>query len=285
MNGLPEVPTTEISEMLAAYALGALESDERDFVARNLPRFPAWQNELDGYRVATAALAHATEPRDVPLRVRAAVLAEVDAIESNVPLKRYRKAAWNATLPPLELPEQLRAGGRNWKQTIPRVALITSMPATIVAIVFAMYTIIIHDQITDQQHEIAQFQQVQEDLAEVLAPQAATDRQVVDLIPSKDAPFARGSLFVDQGENAAMLVARDLPVLAAGEQFVVWVEAGVDSNEFARIGVLEPNATGTAQIVIDTPDLFERYSNVLVTREVDTDSVLPTGPSILSAGI
>ncbi len=283
MNGLPEVPTTEISEMLAAYALGALDQEEREFITRNLPRFPAWQKELDSYRIATTGLAHAAEPQDVPLRVRAALLSEVDAIESNVPLKHYRKAAWNATLPPLELPEPATPA-RNWKRTIPRIALITSMPATVVAIVFAMYTIIIHDQITEQQNEIAEFQQAQEQSAGVLVV-PPDNRQVIDLIASGDAPFARGSLFVDQGENAAMLVARDLPAINQDEQFVVWVQTGLDNNEFVKIGVLDPNETGTAQIVIDPPDLFERYSNVLVTREADPESNLPSGPSILTAGI
>lgn len=283
MNGLPEVPTTEISEMLAAYALGALEADERDFVARNLPRFPEWQKELDGYRLATTGLAYSVEPKNVPLRARAAVLAEVDAIESNVPLQRYRKAAWNATIPAAVLdpqpPEQ-----RNWKRAVPRVALITAMPATIVAIVFAMYTVIIHDQFTEQQNELAEFQQVRDESAEVLTS-PSNSRQVIDLVPSSDAPFARGSLFVDQAEDAAMLVARSLPTLTEGEQFVVWVQTGPDNHAYERIGVLEPNEAGTAQIIVDPPDLFDRYTNVLVTREADSDVSSPSGAQVLSAGI
>lgn len=269
--------------MLAAYALGALETEEREFISRNLPRFPEWQKELDSYRIATTGLAHAAEPQSVPLRVRAAILSEVDAIESNVPLKHYRKAAWNATLPPIKIPDP-QPEGRNWKRAIPRVALITSMPATIVAIVFAMYTIIIHDQITDQQNELAEFQQVQEESAEVFTS-PSNNRQVIDLVASNDAPFARGSLFVDQSENAAVLIARNLPVIDDAEQFVVWVQTGLDNTEYVRIGVLQPNDSGTAQIVIDPPDFFERYSNVLVTRESDGETNLPTGPSILSAGI
>ena len=279
MNGLPEVPTTEISEMLAAYALGALEPPERDFIARNLPRFPEWQRELDRYRTATTALAHAAEPLDVPLRARAAVLAEVDAIESNVPLKQYRKAAWNATLPPQVLYQESREQ-RNWKRAIPRVALVTAMPAMVVAIVFAMYTVVIHSQYTEQQNELAEFQQVRDESAEVLT----STRQVIDLIPSTSAPFSRGSLFVDQSENAAMLVARNLPVIPEEEQFVVWVQTGPDTDEFARIGVLEPNDAGTAQIIIDPPDLFNRYTDVLVTREAGEDSASPSGSLILSAG-
>jgi len=269
--------------MLAAYALGALEPDETDFIARNLPRYPAWQKELEGYRIATTGLAHDAEPQQVPLRARASILSRLDAIESNVPLKRHRKAAWNATLPPAELIERVEPA-RSWKQALPRIALVMSMPATVVAIVFAIYSVIIHDQITDQQNEIAEFQQVQEESAEVFTS-PSNDRQVIDLLPSNDAPFARGSLFVDQAENAAVLVARNLPELSEEEQFVVWVQTGVDNNEFARIGVLVPNEAGTAQIVIDPPDLFEQYSNVLVTRESDAEIATPSGPPILSAGI
>ncbi|CAN5548187.1 hypothetical protein BH23CHL2_BH23CHL2_22340 [soil metagenome] len=283
MNGLPEVPTTEISEMLVAYALGSLEPDERDFVARNLPRFPEWQKELDGYRLATIGLAYSVEPKNVPLRARAAILAEIDAIESNVPLQRYRKAAWNATIPAAVL-EQQPPEQRNWKRAVPRVALITAMPATIVAIVFAMYTVIIHNQFTEQQNELAEFQQVRDESAEVLTG-PSNNRQVIDLIPSSDAPFARGSLFVDQSENAAMLVARSLPALSENEQFVVWVQTSPDSREFARIGMLTPNDAGTAQIIVDPPDLFSRYTDVLVTRETDSDVSSPSGATILSAGI
>jgi hypothetical protein len=283
VNRLPEIPTTEISEMLAAYALDALEPDETDFIARNLPRFPAWQKELDGYRVATSGLAHEAELQQVPLRARAGILSRLDAIESNVPLKRHRKATWNATLPASEIVEPPRPS-RSWKQALPRIALVMSMPATVVAIVFAMYTVVIHDQIAEQQNEIAEFQQVQDESAEVFTS-PSNDRQVIDLLPSNDAPFARGSLFVDQTENAAVLIARSLPGLDSEEEFVVWVQTGVDNKEFARIGVLAPNEAGTAQIVIDPPDLFDRYTNVLVTRESDSEIATPTGPPILSAGI
>ena len=152
-------------------------------------------------------MAHDVDPQDVPLRARAAVLARVDAIESNVPLKRYRKATWIATLPPAEIEEQIQ-NRRSWKRAIPRIALFMSMPAMVVAIAFAMYSVIIHDQIADQHgRDSPNSSRSQEESIGVLTS-PSNDREVIDLIPSNDAPFARGSLFVDQTENAAMLVAR-----------------------------------------------------------------------------
>ncbi len=285
MNKLPEQPTPEISELLAGYALGALEPGERDFIERNLPRHPAWQEELDGYLFVSTALAYEPEPRDVPFRARASVLSRVDAIESDIPLDQHRKAAWNATLPASTLLAQSPGEQRNWRRAIPKVVLITSMPATIVAIVFAMYTVVIHNQFENQQSEFAEFQQAQDQSAEVLTGDS-TDRQVIDLIPSSDAPFARGSLFIDQAENAAVLVARNLPVISETEQYVVWVQTTTGGQEFAQIGILAPNDAGTAQLLIAPPDLFKHYMNVLVTREaVDQEVTIPTGPSILGGGI
>lgn len=284
MNRLPEEPTTEISEMLAGYALGALDPDERDFIQRNLPRHPAWQEELDGYLAVTAALAHMAEPQDVPLRARAAILAAVDAIESDIPLEQYRKAAWNATIPARALLDQQAPPPevRNWRRAIPKVALYTSMPATIVAIIFAMYTVVIHNQYADRQNEMAEFQQ---ESAQVLTGDSS-DRRVVDLSASSSAPLARGSLFIDRAENAAVLVARDLPPIGKDEQYVVWAQTTSGGHEFARIGVLTPNDAGTAQLIIDPPDLFERYATVLVTREPSGDDIAhPTGASILTGGI
>jgi hypothetical protein len=280
---LPEKPTTEISDLLAGYALGALEPDERDFIARNLPRHPAWQRELDGYRAVAEALAYAPEEREVPLRARAAVLAAVDAIESNIPLSRYRKVAWNATLPAVPVSNQPQAP-RNWRRTLPKVALVMSMPATLVAIVFAMYTVIIHNQYSDQQHELAKFQQAQDESAEVLTSDS-TSRQVVDLVASSEAPFARGNLFIDRSDNAAMLVARDLPPLEESLVYVVWVEIDGEAGEYAQIGVLQPNEAGTAQFVFEPSDAFDSYTNVLITRESTVNVVVPSGAEIMSGGI
>jgi hypothetical protein len=279
---LPDEPTTEISELLAGYALGALDPDERDFIARNLPRYPAWQEELDRYLAVSTALAHLPEPQPVPLRARAAVLSAVDALESDIPLEGYRKAAWNATIPARALLEQAPAEGRNWRRAIPKVALYTSMPAIIVAIVFAMYTVIIHNEYADRESEMAEFQR---ESAEVLTGDSH-DRQVIDLVASSDAPFARGSLFIDRAENAAVLVARDLPATSDDEQYVVWAQTSAGGEEFARIGALAPNDAGTAQLIIDPPDLFERYVTVLVTLEPAGDEVTrPSGSAILSGGI
>lgn len=281
MNRLPDVPTEEISNLLAGYALGALEPDERDFIARNLPRRPAWRSELETYREVANKLAYSSDAADVPIRVRAAVLAHIDAIESDIPLGS--NIGWNATLPAL-IPTEPQEPPGGWKRRLPRIALTMSVPATIVAIVFAMYTVIMHDQFSNQQDELAAYQQAQGDTVEVLTSDPQS-QQVIELLETRQAPLARGRLFIDYHANSAMLVARDLPPLAEGQGYVVWVVTNTVANEFARVGVLEVNQAGTGQLIINPPDAFDRYLTVTVTREDELDTYKPSGPEIMAANI
>lgn len=283
MNRLPDKPSSEISDLLAAYALNALEPHERDFVARNLPRRPEWRRELEEYEAVATALAHAPEEVDVPLRARARILAAVDAIESDVPLGDRPRVAWNAVLPSILDNTPTPEPKSRWS-VLPKVALATSMPATVVAIIFAMYTVIIHNRFSDQQSELAAYQQKQGETAEVLTSGPAS-REVIDLTVTRDAPLARGSLFIDKLENAAMLVARDLPALSDEEAYVVWVVTDGFGTEYGRIGELEPDESGTAQIVVAPPDDFEHYVRIVVTREESSDTAQPSGPEVMSAGI
>lgn len=281
MNRLPDVPTEEISDLLAGYALGALEPDERDFIARNLPRRPAWRRELETYREVANQLAYAPEAIDVPIRARAAVLAQIDAIESDIPIGS--NVAWNATLPALlSVEPQTQPGG--WPRRLPRIAMTVAVPAIVVAIIFAMYTVIMHDQFSEQQDELAAYQEVQGNTVEVLTSDSQSQR-VIELVETRQAPLARGRLFIDYHANSAMLVARDLPRLPDDQTYVVWMVIDTVANEFARVGVLEVNETGTGQLIINPPDAFDRYLTVTVTREDENDTHKPSGPEVMAASI
>jgi hypothetical protein len=281
VNRLPDVPTEEISDLLAGYALGALEPDERDFIARNLPRKPAWRRELETYREVANQLAYAPDATDVPLRARAAVLAHIDAIESGIPIGE--NAAWNATLPAL-LSADPPTPPAGWRRRLPRIAMTVAVPATVVAIVFAMYTVVMHGQFSEQQDELAAYQQAQGETVEVLTSDPQS-QQVIELVETRQAPLARGRLFIDYHANSAMLVARDLPPLPDDQTYVVWMVIDTVANEFARAGVLEVNESGTGQLIINPPDAFDRYLTVTVTRETGLDTYKPSGPEVMAANI
>lgn len=280
MNQLPEQPTDEISKLLAGFALKSVAPDEAAFIARQLPRKEAWRAELDGYRAVADTLPYLAEPQDVPLRIRAGLLASIDELESQVPQsvkarrEQLRAEAERATF----RPTPLRA---RW----PKIAMATALPATLVAIVFVMYTVIMQGRINDQETELASYAEEQRQAAEILTQPDDDLQQVTSLIVTNEAPLARGRIFIDAASNSGMLVARNLPQLAPGELYMVWLSLDRINGEFAGLGVLQIDELGAGQLILTPPDAFERYHTVTVTRETDPAVTRPTGPEVMSSGL
>lgn len=281
MNQLPEQPTDEISKLLAGFALKALAPDEAAFVARQLPRKADWRAELDEYRGVVNLLPYQAEPQDVPLRIRAGMLARIDEIESQVP--QSVKARRDQLLAEAE-----RASARTPMQRgrwLPKIAMATALPSTIVAIVFVMYTVIMQSRINDQETELASYAQEQRQAAEILTQSDAELQQVISLIVTNQAPLARGRLFIDAASNSGMLVARNLPQLGPDEVYMVWVAPDTANGELASLGLLQIDELGAGQLILTPPDAFERYLTISVTREAGPDVTRPSGPEVMSGGI
>ncbi len=274
MNHLPDKPTQEISELLSGYALGALEPDEMEFIRRNLPRRPEWQRELAEYQTVTDALPYFAEPKQVPVRVRARIIQEIDAIESANPL--------NPWVAPPQKPLDPRAKRQKiWAKRLPKVAWAAAIPVTIVLVVFAMYTVIMQNQINEQQGDIAIYQETQGGLVDVLTPLDGDSQRTVTLTESPNAPLARGTVLIDHQENTVAILLRDVPVPAEDEYYAVWVTMDVFVNEWVKIGTVDVDEFGRGVLVLDAPDALERYSNIFITRESSEDVSVPTGPDVL----
>ncbi len=259
----PEVPDDEIQDLLAGYALGTLEPDELQFIEHYLPQRPLWAAELEHYREVAIALSHAPDLQEVPLRVRAGMLAEVATGESS------------ANQP--EPPQPSR-----WRRRLAVASYAAAVPATIVAIVLVGYTVIMHDRIATKDDQLAQYQQAQGETVEVLAGNELMPI-VIEMRESNAAPLARGRLFVNRADNQAVLYARDLPQLDDGEFYTVWLGASSTSTAVMRIGTLTPTEQGSAQITVGPLVDLEHPNQVTITIESDADAAQPAGDIVLSA--
>jgi hypothetical protein len=277
VNQLPEQPTDEISNLLAGFALKSLAPDEAAFVARQLPRKEAWRDELDGYRAVAQTLPYMAEPQDVPVRIRAGILARIDEIESQVPesVKVRRARLREAATQPQ--PSRTRR--------LARIGLATALPATMVAIVFVMYTVIMQGRINDQQSELASYAAEQRQAAEILTQPDGDLQQVIQMVVTNAAPLSRGRLIIDAQSNSGLLAVRNMPQLAEDEVYVVWVVPDTVNREFASLGMLKIDELGAGQLILTPPDAFERYLNITITRETDPNVTHPTGPEVMSSGI
>lgn len=282
MNRLPDNPTDEISELLAGFALGALDREEHDFIARNLPRRPRWRQELAEYRRVATALAHVPEEQDVPLRARAAVLAEIAQLESSVPIgpQRTDSAPASTHTATDERPDTRRQG---WKRAVPRIALAGAMPVVVVAIVFALHTVIMQGQMTEQQNELAEFAQRQEDTIDVLLSETQAPT-MVELSATNEAPLARGRVFADPSQDSALLTVRFLPDLSDDQHYVVWIAGERNPPEYIRMGELKLGENDGGQITLAPTNLGQRVF-VFITRESAPDNDQPQGPVVMSGGL
>ena len=271
----PKDVTEEISELLAGYSLNALAPEDSDFIDRYLDERPAWQAELAGYERVSGLLAYANPPQQVPVRARAGILARIDAlaIES-------QEEARARSQPSIRVGERWR----RWKRSAPKLAWAAAVPSTILAIIFVMTSIVMQDRISEQQGQLAAFQQEQSKATDVLL--ADNSRQhVVELVQSSAAPLARGRLYIDQRNNTAMLVVRDMPQPDEGQVYMVWVLTSMINEEYAHLGTLEVDQFGRGQKILDPPDSFNRYLNVRITIEQSDDLGVPTGPEVMTGGI
>ena len=269
----PKDVTEDISELLAGYAVNALTPEESDFIDRYIEDRPAWQAELAGYERVSALLAYANPPQQVPVRARAGILARIDALAIESQEEAHARSQPGV---------RIRERWQRRKRSAPKLAWAAAVPSTIVAIIFVMTSIVMQDRISEQQGQLAAFQHEQSKANEVLT----NNRQhVVELVQSSAAPLARGRLYIDQRNNTAMLVVRDMPQPDDGQVYMVWVMTNTINEEYAKLGTLEVDQFGRGQKILDPPDNFNRYLNVRITIETTDDPGLPTGPEVMTGGI
>lgn len=271
----PQTVTEEISSLLAAYALDALSPEETAYIEYHLPNRPAWQEELAGYKRVAGLLPYASPQQQVPVRARAAILARIDALA----IEQQEEA-----LARVNRSQSLRSRLRRWPVTMPKVAWAAAVPATAIAIVFIITSLVMQERITEQEAELAAFQQEQSKVTDVLLADDS-GQQVVDLIQSSNAPLARGRLIINEDDNSAMLVVRDMPPPANGGVYVVWMLIGANHEEYARLGELTVDELGRGQKILDPPDAFSQYPFVRITIEPSADGGIPTGPEVMTGSI
>ena len=267
--------TEQIADLLAGYALNALSAEETAFVEEHLPDRPAWQWELASYQRISGSLAYAHEPQAVPVRSRAAILARIDALAIESQAEAIARANPSGTL---------RRRLQRARTHVPRVAWAAAVPATLVAVVLIMTSIVMQERISDQQDELAAYQQEQVKVNDLLLADDA-GQQVVDLVPSSVAPLARGRLLIDLQDQSAMLVVRDMPQPGEGDTYVVWMLIGTNHDEYAQLGEISVDDLGRGQKLIDPPNDFSVYPVVRITIEQDSDAGFPSGPEVMTGGI
>lgn len=111
-----------------------------------------------------------------------------------------------------------------------------------------------------------------------VARQQAPLELVLRSVQADAAPDATGRVLWARAEPQAFLVLSGLPPLAPDQTYQAWMR---DGNRIISLGLVQPQADGSAALVFDGALLAGRFDTVGVTVEPAGGSALPTSPPIV----
>jgi hypothetical protein len=262
-----------VRRLLAGYALGALEPDDMELVARHVQRCASCRAELAELESVAGLLAYSAPPMAVPVRARAGLLARLDSVGT----------ANSAQMVVLQKPDWTQRGGRVSILQMPRYAAFAAVPVVMVlAVVLVMGEII-----SDQKEELRTTQAEKNEVHRVLTSSGVDDpRFMTEFTTLPHAGGAAlGRLFLDREANTAMIVAKDMPDIGEDQHFIVWFRFHHDPQEYARAGVLQVDEQGRTQLTLEPVDPIMTYASLVITVESDPAAAAPTGPEVMIAGM
>lgn len=257
--------TDEITDLLVAYALGALEPEAMERVSRLLAERPDLRATLAELKATAGLLPYGLPESAPPPELRQRVLDHA--------VGRTSRPA--GASPTAELGRRLRG----WIYGLGGLAV-----ATLAALAFALF------QLGGARTELARAQEL---LAQVQQQLAATQNEVAALNDER-AGFAQavasaeridrlegagGVATVLQSSQGEVLLAAQLPPLSEDQVYQLWVIAG--GNAPASGGLFTVDSTGYGVIALG-PGLATSGVTLAVTAEPRGGSPGPTTPVLLS---
>jgi len=253
---MTNVREVHVDDMAQAYALDALEPDEREFVDTHVVECGACADTLERAQRVTSLLALAAEQRELPVghaaHFRARVAAEPRATPIAPPAKRRPDdvvgriaAAWRAAL------------GAPTRRLAPLSA------AALLVLGFGAWNVRLQQELAHQQ----QFVRV------------LTQSDTRELTPSVASGDAQGKAFLDRSTDRILLSLSRLPELPADRTYQVWFTR--PDNRLESGGTFEVGEGGTGLMLATAPAGLEAYVGVGLTSEPHGGSRAPTTPMIM----
>lgn len=240
----------QVEELIEGYALNALDPSERSLVDQHISVCPPCRRRV--YTAADTAqmLGFVVTPVAPPSHCKRKVLEKIEReLFLSAPTRRSRTAASLST----------------W----------AALAALTLLVMSGAWSISLQDQLTRVNDELAQTRSQLGALESMLA-----DVQAIRPLKAEgDTQWIVANTFMKPGSNKALLVIRNLPPLAPGQTYQVWV---------AREGVQQPLATfnpppaaETTQVEISPPEPMDKYKWIMVTIEDAQGSDHPSKKQIL----
>ena len=275
----------DYKEMLAAYALGALEAEERRALEEHLRTCADCAAEVAEWSDATASLALSAQAVEPPAELRARILESVHSIPQNSGEKITgggqvkSDAAQQVASNVIQMPPDAR-------RRLSAPAWFGAIAASIAIIALAASLFIVWKRLNRMQDQMARERAAAETLARELAAEremremlTAPGVRMTELAGMGSAQSASAKLAVDPQTGKAMLFAYNLPPAPTGKAYQLWYIS--DLKNPVPGGVFETDARGRAVLRDQVPEAGRSASVFAVTLEPAGGVRAPTGDKYL----
>jgi len=275
-----------------AYVLGALDAAARERFEAHASGCPECLRELDELRPVADQLALAVPQVDPPPALSRRLLVRAHAMVPVAPPPSGPSAPPPGVVVPPAVGQTVQvhadhaapataaaqAASRGvWARWADRL----SAPVAVVALVVAFVS---GGLVFSQRGEVEQASQTSALLAETLSIMYQPGRIARELSGDYGNPMAKGTVYLNPEGNDAVLVAYNLPKLAAREIYQVWLN-NPEAEQRVSAGTFKVDDRGRGHLIVRAPTRLAQYKYCGVTREPEKGSPKPTGQRVLNGSI
>lgn len=234
-------------ELLPAYVLGSLDTEEANQVAEHLAVCPVCRAELASYQAVADQLALAVPDAAPPAALKQQVLGRLQT-PYTAPESAARRSWWQ------RMADLFRRGGPVWG-----VAALALVAVLVVSNLWWW-------QRANRQEPLV----------------VSGGMQVVAMVGTDAAPGAVGTLVISEDGEYGTLVVDGLPALDREHQYQLWLIRG---DQRTSGGIFSVNPEGYGALPISSPDPLSSYPSFGITIEPVGGSSGPTGDKVLGGSL
>jgi anti-sigma-K factor RskA len=242
------VNETHFIDEIPAYALGALDSEERQLVEEHLKSCAVCRAEALAYQKVLEGLPMTAPLRNPPPDLRAKILAKTAR-----PLNRQAQPAARPDQPNRQ---PISARGAFWQR-------LSSPVWPVIALLLLIALVVSNLALLNRVNQLQASQ---------------TNIQLAALTGTDNAPDADGVLVYNPNWQNGVLIVANLPRLSDNEDYQLWL---IEDGQRTSGGVFSVYGSGYGYLQVENPEPITQYASFGITIEPAGGSPGPTGERVM----
>lgn len=246
----------QFADDLALYALGALQGEERDAVAKHLEECFACRQELEILQGDVALLAFSASGPRPPARSRSRLTAAIAKEPRRAPIRQRSRGTWWNTL--------------GWAAALAAIAI----------------TFYLRQQNSDLRRHLTELEASSSkqdkqlfEAKQLLATLTSPDAEQFTLVAGKTPLQPQGKAIYVRGSGTLVFLASNMPAIPPQKAYELWLIP--TSGAPIPAGLFKPDARGAAAVIRPPLPFGLEAKAFAITIEPEAGSSAPTSPPIM----